>query len=200
MGPSLEHYERNDLRAVKAHLARTARRLADAGCEFFVCPDNTAHIALELPGEPLPLPGLHIAEIVAGRAKTDGYTRVGLLGTKWTMEGPVYPAAFARHGLALRTPTPADRALVDDVIFGELTQGRLVDSSRVEYVRIIEGFRQEGCDVVALSCTEIPLLITPDVSPLPTLDSTRLLARAAVTVALGGAMPVWRGGPGMVSP
>jgi len=194
MGPVLEAYERNDLPAVRAHLARTARRLADAGCDFFVCPDNTAHIALELPREPLPLPGLHIAEVVAERARAEGYTRVGLLGTRWTMEGPVYPAAFARHGIALRTPEPADRALVDEVIFGELTQGRLLDASRAEYVRIIDGLKRAGCDAVALSCTEIPLLITPEVSPLPTLDSTRLLAWAAVAVALGERMPEWRGG------
>ena len=194
MGPVLEAYERNDLPAVRAHLARTGRRLADAGCDFFVCPDNTAHIALELPHEPLPLPGLHIAEVVAERARAERYTRVGLLGTKWTMEGPVYPAAFARHGIALRTPEPADRALVDEVIFGELTQGRLLDASRAEYVRIIDGLKRAGCDAVALSCTEIPLLITPEVSPLPTLDSTRLLAWAAVAVALGERMPEWRGG------
>jgi len=197
MGPALEYYERNDLPAVRAHLTRTARRLANAGCDFFVCPAHTAHIALELPGEPLPLPGLHIAEIVAVRAKADRYPRVGLLGTKWTMEGPVYPAAFARHGIALRTPAAPDRALVDEIIFGELTQGRLIDSSRAEYVRIIEGLKQEGCDAVALGCTEIPLLITPEVSPLPTLDSTRLLARAAVAVALGEGMPAWRGGPAL---
>jgi aspartate racemase len=194
MAPTLAHYERNELAVVKSHLTRTVRRLADAGCDFFVCPDNTAHIALELPGEPLPLPGLHIAGIVAERAKAQGYARVGLLGTKWTMEGPVYPAAFARSGIALSTPAPADRALVDDVIFGELTRGRLIDSSRAEYVRIIEGLKREGCDAVALSCTEIPLLITPEVSPLPTLDSTRLLARAAVGVSLGERMPAWRGG------
>jgi aspartate/glutamate racemase len=123
---------------------------------------------------------------------------VGLLGTRWTMEGPVYPAAFARHGIALRTPAPPDRALVDDVIFSELCQGRLVEASRAEYVRIIQRMKQEGCDAVALSCTEIPLLITPEVSPLPTLDSTRLLARAAVAAALGGRMPAWRGGRGSV--
>ena len=194
MGPTLEAYARNDLPAVRAHLARTARRLADAGCDFFVCPDNTANIALELAGDPLPLPGLHIGEIVAQRAKAEGYTCVGLLGTKWTMEGPVYPAAFARHRVALRTPAPADRALVDEVIFGELTQGRLVDASRAEYVRIIEGLKRAGCDAVALSCTEIPLLITPEVSPLPTLDSTRLLAWEAVAVASGERIPEWRGG------
>jgi aspartate racemase len=194
MGPALELYERNDLPGVRAHLARTARRLADAGCDFFVCPDNTAPIALELRGESLPLPGLHIAGIVAERAKADGRARVGLLGTRWTMEGPVYPRAFARHGIGLRTPNPRDRALVDTVIFGELCQGQLTDVSRAEYVRIIEEMKQEGCDAVALSCTEIPLLITPDVSPLPTLDSTRLLARAAVATAFGGPLPTWSGG------
>ncbi|HET9726427.1 MAG TPA: amino acid racemase [Gemmatimonadales bacterium] len=194
MGPTLEQYARNDLSGVRAHLARTAQRLADAGCDFFVCPDNTAHLALELPGEPLPLPGLHIAEIVAQHARAQGYSYVGLLGTRWTMEGPVYPAAFARHGLVQRTPPPADRALVDDVIFGELTQGRLLDASRAEYVRIIDDLERAGCDAVALSCTEIPLLITPEVSPLPTLDSTRLLAREVVTAALDGPIPEWRGG------
>jgi aspartate racemase len=194
MGPTLAHYERNDLPAVRAYLARTAGRLADAGCDFFVCPDNTAHMALELPGEPLPLPGLHIAEIVAERAKSDGRTLVGLLGTRWTMEGPVYPAAFARHGIALCTPAPDDRELVDQVIFGELCHGRLVDASRAAYVRIIEEFNAAGCDAVALSCTEIPLLITPEVSPLPTLDSTRLLAREAVAAALGDRTAAWRGG------
>jgi aspartate racemase len=195
MGPMLEEYERNALGAVRAHLTRTAQRLAAAGCDFFVCPDNTAHVALEVPGEPLPLPGLHIAEIVAQRAMADGHTRVGLLGTKWTMEGPVYPAAFARHGVAMRTPAPAERALVDDVIFGELCQGRLTDASRSAYIRIIDRLKDEGCDAVALSCTEIPLLITPDVSPLPTLDSTRLLAREAVAAALAERTPEWRGGP-----
>jgi aspartate racemase len=194
MGPMLEQYERNALSAVRAHLAHTAQRLADAGCDFFLCPDNTAHIVLERPGEPLPLPGLHIAEIVAQRAEADGYRRVGLLGTKWTMEGPVYPAAFARHGIAMQTPAAADRTLVDDVIFRELCQGQITETARATYIRIIEGLKDAGCDAVALCCTEIPLLITPDVSPLPTLDSTRLLAREAVAAALGERTPEWRGG------
>jgi aspartate racemase len=185
MGPMLEMYERHDLPAVRRYLAGTARRLADAGCDFFVCPDNTAHLALDLPGEPLPLPRLHIAEIVADQAQGQGFRCVGLLGTRWTMEGAVYPGAFERVGIGLRMPEPADRALVDLVIFDELTQGVLTDGSRAEFVRIIEELRAAGCDAVALSCTEIPLLITPDVSPLPTLDSTRLLARAAVGRALG---------------
>ena len=97
---------------------------------------------------------------------------------------------------SLRTPPEADRKLVDDVIFGELCQGVLRTESRSEYVRIIADLVREGCDAVALSCTEIPLLVSPADSPLPTLDSTRLLARAAIAVALGDApLPEWRGGP-----
>ena len=194
MGPVLGTYD-HDLRAVRAYLQRTVTRLADAGCDFFLCPDNTAHIALEADGPPLPLPGLHIAEVVAGRAKEEGRRRVALLGTRLTMTGPVYPSAFARAGLEMRTPSEADRALVDDVIFRELCQGVIRDASRAEYLRIIEGLKRDGCDVVALCCTELPLLVTPEVSPLPILDSTRLLARAAVAVALGAApIPTWRGG------
>jgi aspartate racemase len=196
MGPTLAAYDAGDLAAVREHLARTAQRLAAAGCDFFVCPDNTAHIALEALGAPLPIPGLHIAEIVAQQAKADGRTCVGLLGTRWTMDGPVYPGAFARAGLDMRVPSSTARKLVDDIIFAELTQGVISDASRKEYLRVIAALKAEGCDAVSLSCTEIPLLVTPEVSPLPTLDSTGLLAHAAVAVALGEApAPTWRGGP-----
>lgn len=196
MGPTLGAYRRGDLGSVSAHLARSARRLADAGCAFFACPDNTAHIALDAAKDPLPLPGLHICDVVARRAAEDGRRRLGLLGTRWTMEGPAYRAACARHRLELCVPPPAERDLVDRVIFEELCQGRLLDESRSEFVRVIAGLAREGCDVVVLGCTEIPLLVAPEQSPLPTLDSTRLLARAAVAVASGHAPPPsWRGGP-----
>jgi len=196
MKPTLEAYERNDLASVRAHLAATAHRLAASGCAFFACPDNTAHLALEAPGSPLPLPGLHIAEIVARHARSEGHTRVGLLGTRWTMTGPVYPAAFARAGLEMRTPDETDRNFIDGVIFDELCQGEVRDPSRTQTLRIIADLKRAGCDTVALSCTELPLLVTPDVSPLPTLDSTRLLARAAVAMSLGDTpLPTWRGGP-----
>jgi aspartate racemase len=196
MGPVLEAYRHNDLAKVKSHLGRTAQRLAEAGCDFFVCPDNTAHIALEAAGAPAPLPGLHIADLVVQRAKADGRKIVGLLGTAWTMEGPVYPKAFDRVGLQMCVPTPVERVRINAIIFDELCQGVVSDESRVEYVGVIERLREQGCDAVALCCTEIPLLVTPDVSPLPTLDSTHLLAREAVAVALGdAALPTWRGGP-----
>jgi aspartate racemase len=196
MGESLKAWDAMDVDAINAHLMRTAQRLKAAGCDFFICPDNTAHIALDAAREPYPLPGLHIAEIVAERARADGRKRIALLGTRYTMEGPAYPAAFARNGLDLRTPSPADRAVLNQFIFEELTQGVISESARREFVRVIETLKGEGCDAVALSCTEIPLLITPENSPLPTLDSTRLLARQAVAVALAAApMPTWRGGP-----
>jgi aspartate racemase len=196
MAPVLEAYDRQDLEAVGAHLRATASRLAAAGCDFFACPDNTAHIALDAVREPLPLPALHIADVVAARARTDGHRRVGLLGTRWTMQGPAYPAAFGRHGLDLATPPEPEQDLVQRVIFEELCHGLVTREAREAFVRVIDGLKARGCDSVALSCTEIPLLVTPDVSPLPTLDSTRLLAREAVAVALGQApLPTWRGGP-----
>ena len=195
MAPALRQYAAGDLHGVREHLHKTAARLAGAGCDFFVCPDNTAHMALELDTAELPLPGLHIAAIVAQQARDQGRRHVGVLGTNWTMEGPTYPSVFSQLGIRITTPSPSDRAMVDDVIFSELCQGILRDESRAAYVQVIERLRDEGCDAVVLGCTEIPLLITPEISPLPTLDSTRLLAREAVTVALSGRVPVWRGGP-----
>jgi aspartate racemase len=173
-----------------------AKKLAAAGCDFFVCPDNTAHIALESLGEPFPIPALHIGEVVAEQAKRDGRRRVGILGTRYTMTGPVYPGALGRRGIEWAVPNEADRKVVDDIIFDQLCLGEFNDESRDAYVRIIDKLKAEGCDAVALVCTEIPLLITQEVSPLPILDSTRLLAAAAVDVATGEQpMPEWRCGP-----
>jgi aspartate racemase len=112
------------------------------------------------------------------------------------MDGPLYPRVFASHGITAELPAARDRSVINEIIFGELVNGVFTDSSRQEYTRIIERLAARGCDAVALVCTEIPLLVTPEVSPLPTLDSTRLLARAAFDVAVGAQpMPTWRGGP-----
>jgi aspartate/glutamate racemase len=121
---------------------------------------------------------------------------VGVLGTKYLIDGRLYPRAFAARGIAAERPDSGDRDLINEIIFAELVNGVFTASSRQEYVRVIEQFAARGCDAVALVCTEIPLLITPETSPLPTLDSTRLLARAAFEVAVERrAMPTWRGGP-----
>jgi aspartate racemase len=196
MGPTIPLWDAGDLSQINAHLRHTADRLKAAGCDFFVCPDNTAHIAFDAATELYPLPGLHIADVVAERAARDGRKRIALLGTRYTMQGPAYPAAFKRRGLEMRTPSLADQERINTVIFEELCQGILTEAARAEYIRVIETLKGEGCDAVALSCTEIPLLITPEVSPLTTLDSTRLLAHAAIDVALGErSLPTWRGGP-----
>jgi aspartate racemase len=195
MGHSMRAWDSGDYAAVRPILAESVRRLAGAGAEFFVCPDNTAHIAMELDGEPFALPGLHIAEVVADQAHADGRRRVGVLGTRFTMDGPVYRRAFDARGIDHAVPDPDDRALVDRVIFDELVNGVFTDAARQAYVDIIDKLRADGCDAVALVCTEIPILVSPETSPLPTLDSTRLLARTAFDVAADRRpLPTWRGG------
>lgn len=196
MGLVLDAWERGDNEELRAFFMNDAKKLSAAGANFFVLPDNTAHIAMEAPSEPFPIPGLHIGEVVAEQAARDGRTKVGILGTKYTMNGPVYPGAFGRRGIGWAVPSPEDQKLINDVIFDELCLGVFADESRNAYVRIIEKLKAEGCDAVALVCTEIPLLVTQDVSPLPTLASTQMLAKAAVEVAIGERpMPDWRGGP-----
>ena len=192
----LDAWERGDNGELRAMFMADAEKLSAAGADFFVCPDNTAHIALESPGEPFPIPALNIGEEVAEQARSEGRRKVGILGTKYTMTGPVYPGALGRRGIGCASPPEDDQATVNRIIFDELCLGVFTDESRAAYVQIIERLADAGCDSVALVCTEIPLLITAEVSPLPVLDSTRLLARAAVEVAIGERpMPDWRGGP-----
>lgn len=196
LAESMPAWEAGDHDGVRTVLSRSAAALAAAGATFFACPDNSAHLALEQPGEPLALPGLHIAAEVVGAAAVQERRRVGILGTRFTMEGWIYPRALADQGIESRVPGDDDRTIVDGIIFDELVNGIFSDASRREYLRIIDDFRRDGCDAVALVCTEIPLLVGPDSSPLPVLDSTRLLARAAFEVGAGWRpLPDWRGGP-----
>jgi len=195
MANSMPAWEEGDFDSIRHTLATSVERLARAGADFFVCPDNTAHLALEQAGEDLALPGLHIAEVVAARAAALGHERIGVLGTKFTMDGPIYRRALADHGIAVEVPQPDDREALNTIIFDELVNGVFSASSREEYVRVIRDLAARDCDAVALVCTEIPLLVTPRVSPLPTLDSTRLLAQAALDVAVESEpLPTWRGG------
>jgi aspartate racemase len=196
MHRAMAAWEAGDLATIRALFLDDARKLAAAGADFFVLPDNTAHIALEAPGEDFPIPCLPIGEVVAEAAALDGRRRIAILGTEWTMTGPVYPGAFGRRGLAWEMPDEADRAEIHRIIFDELCLGEIRESSRDLYRAVIGRLAGRGCDAVALVCTEIPLLVTAEASPLPILDSTRLLATAAVEVALGlRPMPEWRGGP-----
>jgi aspartate/glutamate racemase len=134
--------------------------------------------------------------VVADKAARSGYRRIGLLGTKYTLDGPVYPRALAARGIAAELPVTEDRGTLHEIIVAELVNGVFTERARQEYARIIDRLAGRGCDAVGLVCTEIPLLVPPEASPLPVLDSTRLLARAAFEVASGHrALPTWRGGP-----
>lgn len=197
MADAMPAWEAGDYPAARAILAQSIERLAAGGCDFFACPDNTAHIALEIEGPELALPGLDIADVVAEQAATLRMKRVAILGTKFTMTGPVYRRALPAVGIEPCFPDDDERADIDRIIFDELVEGEFKEGSRRRYVEIIDRLKtEESCDGAALVCTEIPLLVTPDVSPLPILDSTRLLARAAFEICVGKRpFPTWRGGP-----
>jgi len=176
---------RDDWPAVAEIMLRSAHVLANAGADFLICPDNTIHQAFPLFLDRSPRPWLHIAEEVAREAARRGFRRVGLTGTKFLMEGPVYPPKFAEVGIELRLPSPQARAEINRIIFEELVYGKFLPASLAHFQQVIECFKDQGCEAVALSCTEIPLLVNDSNSCLPTLDSTRLLARAALRKAVG---------------
>jgi aspartate racemase len=178
-------FDAGDLDALAAIMLDSAGVVAAAGADFAICPDNSAHICWEPLQAATPLPWLHIADAVTARAVELGARRVGILGTRFTMGGPVYPSAFGASGIESVIPDRDDFELVDRIIFDELVNGVLRVESRHAYQGVINRLAGRGCDAVALVCTEIPLLIRPDDSSLPTLDSTRLLARAAVERAVG---------------
>ena len=165
-------------------LRASAEKLVSAGANLLICPDNTVHLGLESIRTMALVSWLHIAEEVATVAAERGYRRVGLLGTRYLVDGPVYPEKLATRRIACEIPDPEDRLRVNEIIFNELVYGRLEDNSRRYFGEVISRLGQRGCEAVVLGCTEIPLLIGEQDSPLPTLDSTRILARAALREAL----------------
>ena len=184
MGLSLPGWQTGDHSAVAQFLAQGVRQVADAGADFYICPDNTAHIVLEQITANLPIPGLHIAEVVCREIAAHGWKHAGLLGTKWTMTGPVYAKALAKRGLACSIPGELMREKLNAAIFDELCQGIFRAETTALFLQAIDDLRSKGADCVILGCTEIPLIVTSVNSSLPVLDSTRLLARQAVREAL----------------
>jgi aspartate racemase len=181
--PSLEEYMqriyRGDWEGVGELMLASARKLAGAGADFVICPDNTLHQALPYVVPRSPIPWLHIAEAVMAEARARGYQRVGLSGTRWLMEGPVYPAGLMR-------PDAAEREEMNRVIMDELVRGVFKPQAVAFFQRVFGRMKDAGCEAVVMGCTEIPLIMSDANSPLPTLDSTRLLARAALRRALQG--------------
>lgn len=161
-------------------LVASAEKAVQAGAELLITPDNTIHQALDLVRAQSPAPWLHIAEEVAAVAIEKQYKRLAVLGTRYLTEGPVYPAKLSARGIAHEIPDSKDRLRINDIIFGELVYGRFEAASRRYFRSVIQKMRARGCDAVVLGCTEIPLLISDADSSLPTLDSTRILARAAL--------------------
>jgi len=185
MAEYMPHIRANDWEAVAKLMAASAHKVARAGAVFAICPDNTYHQAFRYLVPQSPIPWLHIAGAVAAEASGLGYTRLGILGTKYLTESDVYPEALKEFKIEREIPDEADRERINEIIFKELVNGLFPETSRRYFNEVMEKLKERGCDAVVLGCTEIPLIVRPDDTPLPTLDSTRLLARAALRRALG---------------
>jgi aspartate racemase len=169
---------------VAALMLSSEAKLVKSGAELIICPDNTVHRVFEQVMKQAKLPWLHIAEEVAREAGRLGFKRVGLIGTAWTMESDFYKKKLDEYEIEICLPEPKDRKLVDRIIFDELVAANFTAESRAYFTGLISEMRGHGCEGVVLGCTEVPLIITPENSPLPVLDSTRLLARAALHASL----------------
>ncbi|SPF48939.1 Aspartate racemase [Candidatus Sulfotelmatobacter kueseliae] len=187
---SLAEYMRRvdaaDWAGVADLMLASSEKLAKTGADFLICPDNTIHQAFDLVEHRSPRPWLHIAREVAREAQCRQAKRLAVLGTRYLMEGPVYRDALKAAGMEQRIPGTERRERINQIIFDELVNGIFLQSSLEYFVAVIRVMKDEGCDTVVLGCTEIPLLVTPESSPLPVLDSTRILARAAVRKAVEG--------------
>jgi aspartate racemase len=181
--------DEGDWQGVAELMLASANKLAGSGADFLICPDNTIHRALPLIEAHSPLPWLHIAEVVAGHAAERGFRRVGLTGTRWLVESEVYPQRLAARGIEFLRPSADERDAVNRIIMDELVCGVFAPASTAYLLQLIARLKAEGCDAVVLGCTELPLVVDDSNSPLPTLDSTRLLARAALLRAVRGETP-----------
>ncbi len=166
-------------------LAETARRVERGGADFLLLCSNTMHKVAPTVEAAISIPLIHIVDATAERIRGAGIERVGLLGTRFTMEEDFYRERLqGRHGLEVLVPSADDRAQVDRVIYGELCQGRVLDGSRDAYCRVIARLGERGAQGVILGCTEIGLLIRAGEAPLPTFDTARIHAEKAVELAL----------------
>ena len=184
----LAHYlqfaSKGDWERVAELLLQSVNKVAGAGADFAICPANTAHEAFEFLEPRSPIPWLHIVKVVAAAAKDRGYAKLGVLGTKFLMEGKVYPKVLSNWNLEVVIPKPEQREQINSLILDELVKGILKDSTRDYFRRLVVELAAAGCDAVVMACTEIPLVLRPEDVATPLLDSTRLLAEAALKEAL----------------
>ena len=180
----MQHIWNGDWKNVAELMLKSTKILAEAGADFAICPDNTIHLAFDLMISKSPIPWLHIAKVVGEEAKQKRFKHLGILGTKYLMNSPVYSDALKKYRISCEIPDEKDRDKINTIIFEELVNGNFTEKSRLYFNKIIQKLKEKDCNAVVLGCTEIPLLIDPNDSPLPVLDSTRMLARAAIEKAL----------------
>jgi aspartate racemase len=188
----MERVNRGDWAGVGELMLSSAQKLASVGADFLICPDNTIHQAMPHVEPRSPLPWLHIAAVVAESAVRRGFRRLALTGTRSLVESDVYPHQLAARGLECVRPNATERDAINRIIFDELVNGVFTPDAVTYFQHVIERTKSEGCDAVILGCTEIPLIMSDANSPLPTLDSTRLLARAALRRATETLLPTAR--------
>jgi aspartate racemase len=179
--------DRDDWQGVGELMLASAEKLAKIGADFLICPDNTIHQALPYIEPRSPLPWLHIAEIVAAEAARRGFRCLGLTGTRWLVDSELYPDKLAARRLSYVRPTTGERDEINRIIMDELVCGVFKPEAIAYLQRVVGRMKDAGCDAVILGCTELPLIMSDSNSALPTLDSTRLLAQAALRRAARGA-------------
>lgn len=189
-------WQRGDAETVRAQLVLSSVRLRAAGAHFLVCTDDTAYVPLETSGADLALATLHAAPVVAAEAQRQGFAKVGILGTRWTLGWARYAAHFEPMGIAAIHLPMGEETTLHSIVFDELVHGKYSLRSREAVIEIVDGLRRLNCEAVVLGCPQLTALVTPASSPLPLMDPTALLADAALAVAVGdAALPRWRGGP-----
>jgi aspartate racemase len=174
-----------DWEGVAELMLSSSEKLFKTGADFLLSPDNTIHQSFSFVIKRSPLPWLHIGEEVAKIAEINNYKKPGVLGTKFLMEGPVYPEILEERNISFCVPAEEDRIKINNIIFSELVYGIIKEESKTYLLDVINELKSKGCDSVILGCTEIPLIVLPGDSPLPILDSTRILARAALKYSVG---------------
>ncbi len=185
LGEYMVHIHSGNWEEVANLMLSSTDKLAKIGAQFAICPDNTIHQAFDIVSAKSSIQWLHIAESVADEAKRNGFNKLAITGTKYLMTGPVYSEILERFGISCEIPDEDDREKINSIIFKELVNGVLREESRLYFNEVVYKLKKRGCNAVVLGCTEIPLLVDPNNCPLPTLDSTRLLARAALKKSLG---------------
>ncbi len=176
--------EAGDWQGVAELMLVSGRKLEAIGADFLICPDNTFHQAFPYLVSRSSLPWLHIADSVIAEAMDRRFRRLGLLGTRWLIQSQVYPEKLQAQGLECVLPIPQEREEINRIIMQELVYGVFTPQAIIYHQQVIARMKEMGCDGVILGCTEIPLIMTDQNSPLPTLDSSRLLARAALRHAV----------------